>query len=174
MEPVFYILTAILTPPAVFAALSFVYKRSKKEEAENGCVTRTYCPKRLTVCSAAALIAAAVCVAAGAYFAARGDALSPSGWIAYSLSALLILALPALLFCLSVCTYEILREDGILVRRLTKTKFVPLEDMASYTWSNGQLTVFGRDNAVLFSVGDNRVGTAALLRYLDEKGVLRD
>jgi len=174
MAPIICILTAALTPPAVFAALSFVYKRSRKEEAENGYVTRTRCPKRLTVCSAAALIAAAVCAAAGAYFAARVDALSPSGRIAYSLSALLILALPALLFCLSVCTYEILREDGILVRRLTKTKFVPLEDMASYTWSNGQLTVFGRDNAVLFSVGDNRVGMKALLCYMNEKGIPRD
>ena len=121
--------------------------------------------------SAVALFCGAVFCGVGTVLLAREGDISAAGWMAWCFGMPLALSLPALLILLSVRTYEILREDGILVKRLTKTKFVSYADMASYRWSNGQLTVYDRGHAVLFFVGENRVGLTSLLLRLDEKGI---
>ena len=175
MELFFAILPALVIPPAIFIALSWVYQKNKQEEATDGYISRTRYPRRFTVSSMVALIVTVLLFVIGAILIFRFETNhSASRWIAYSISALLFISLTFCLVMIALRTYEIIRSDGILVARLFEKKFVNYSDMASYRYELNQLTVYDREHKVLFGVYDNRVGMQSLLRQLDCKRIRRE
>ena len=175
MEILFAILPSILIPLAISIILPWVYGQSKKEEAENGAITKTKFPKRFTLCSVVTLFATVVLFIVGTILICVFEKDFPvHSWIVFILSAAFIVALPLLLTLLAFRTYEIIRDDGILIVRLFKKKFVTYSEMASYRYSLNQLTVFDHRHKIVFVVTDNRVGIKALLNQLEHKGILRE
>ena len=175
MEMLFAILPAILIPLAISIILPWIYGQSKKEEAENGVITRTKFPRRFTLCSVVALIITVTLFVVGTVLICVFEKDFPThSWIAFILSAIFIIVIPLLLTLLAFRTYEIIRTDGILVVRLFKKKFVKYSEMVSYHYSFNQLTVYDNKHKAIFGVYDNRVGVKMLLNQLDCKGVFRE
>ena len=175
MDPHFAILQAVLIPLAVSIILPWIYGQSKKEETKNGVITRTKYPQRFTKCSLIGLIVTILLFVAGTMllFVFEKD-LSVYSWITFILSAILIISTPLLLTLLSICTYEIICDDGILIARLFRKRFVKYSEMASYRFSTNQLTVYDSKHNVIFGVYDNRVGMKSLLDQLEMKGIFRE
>lgn len=175
MEMLFAILPAILIPLAISIILPWIYGQSKKEEAENGVITRTKFPQRFTLCSVVALIITVMLFIAGTVLICVFEKDFPThSWIAFVFSAIFIIAILLLLTLLAFRTYEIIRTDGILVVRLFKKKLVKYSEMASYHYSLNQLTVYDNKHEELFGVYDNRVGLKSLLNQLDIMGIFRE
>ena len=171
----FAILPSILITMAIFLILPWIYGQSKKEEAENGVITKTKYPRRFTLCSVVALIITVILFVVGTVLLCVFKKDFPTySWIAFILSAVFIIAIPLLLTLLAFRTYEIIRTDGILVVRLFGKKLIKYSEMASYHYSFNQLTVYDNKHKVLFGVYDNRVGLKSLLNQLDIKGVFRE
>ena len=175
MEMLLAILPAILIPLAISIILPWIYGKSKKEEEENGVITKTKFPKRFTLCAVVALIVTVILFVVGTVLICVFEKDFPThSWIAFIFSAIFIIAIPLLLTLLAIRTYEIIRTDGILVVRLFKKKLVKYSEMASYHYSFNQLTVYDNQHKVLFGVYDNRVGLKSLLNQLDIKGIFRE
>lgn len=175
MEYLFTILPAVLVPFAISIILPWIYRKSKKEAAEDAYISRTRFPSRHTMCSIIALIITVVISSAGmVLIAVFGGALPSHTWIVLGLFALFFISLPLLLTLLALRTYEIIRSDGIIVQRLFKRKFIRYSEMTSYHYSFNQLTVYDSNHKAIFGVYDNRVGMKALLNQLDNKGVFRE
>ena len=175
MEMLFAILPAILIPLAISIILPWIYGQSKKEEEENGVITKTKFPKRFTLCAVVALFVTVILFVVGTVLICVFEKDFPThSWIAFIFSAIFIVAIPLLLTLLAFRTYEIIRDDGILVARLFKKKMVKYSEMASYHYSFNQLTVYDNQHKVLFGVYDNRVGLKSVLNQLDIKGIFRE
>ena len=166
---------AIFMPVAFSIIFSWIYGQTKKEETEDGFILKTKFPKRLTLCSIVALILAVVLFVAGIILIYLFEKDFPfHSWIAFIFAMLFISSIPLFLVVISLRTYEIIREDGVLIKRLTSTKFVRYADMASYEYSCNQLIVYDREHKQLFFVGENRVGLKHLLKQLELKGIFKE
>lgn len=171
----FAIFSAILIPFAFLIIFPLIYGQSKKEEAEDGFILKTKFPKRLTLCSIVALILAVMLFVMGIILICLFEKDFPfHSWIAFIFAMLFISSIPLFLVVISLRTYEIIKEDGVLIKRLTSTKFIRYADMASYEYSCNQLIVYDREHKQLFFVGENRVGLKYLLKQLDLKGVFKE
>ena len=175
MEMLLPILPAILIPLAISVILPWIYRQSKKEEAEDGVVTKTKYPKRFTLCSLISLfVTVALFVTVTIIICIFEKDFPVHSWIAFILSAMFFIAIPLSLTLLAFCTYEIICNDGILVARIFKKKFIKFSEMASYHYVFGQLTVYDNNHKEVFGVYDNRVGMKALLEQLEYRGVFRE
>ncbi len=171
----FAIMSAILMPVVFSIIFPWIYTQSKKEKAENGFIAKTKFPKRLTFCSILALILAVVLFVVGIILICVFEKDFPlHSWIAFIFAMLFISSIPLFLVVICLRTYEIIREDGVLIKRLTSTKFLKYADMASYEYSCNQLIVYDREHKQLFFVGENRVGMKHLLKQLDLKGIFSE
>ncbi len=169
------ILLACLISLAISIILPLIYSQSKKEEAENGFISRTKYPYRFTLFSVVALIISVMLfVVATVLICVIEKDFPLYSWIALILSALFIISIPLLLVLLAFRTYEIIRKDGILVARLSKKKFVKYSEMASYHYSLNQLTVYDNQHKMIFGVYDNRVGIKSLIDQLNSKGIPKE
>lgn len=169
------ILSIILTPLAISVIIPWMYGLSKKEEAQNGFVSKTKFPKHYTVCSLIALIITTVLFIVGTILISIFEKDFPiHSWIAFILAMLFIISIPLLMVLISFFTCEIIRDDGILLKGLFKKKFIAYSQMASYKYSLNQLTVYDCEHKALFGVYDNRVGMKSLINQLDIKGIFRE
>jgi len=175
MEMLLAILPAILTPLAISIILPWIYGQSKNEEKENGVITKTRFPKRFTLCSVVSLFVTVILFVAGTVLIFVFEKDFPThSWIAFILTAIFIIAIPLLFTLIALGTYEIIRDDGILIARLFKKKLIKYSEMASYHYSFNQLTVYNSDHKVIFGVYDSRVGMKSLLDQLNSKGVFKE
>ena len=171
MEMFFAVIPAILISLAISVALPWMYARSKKEEEQDGVITKTRFPRRFTLCSVITLSIFVILFLISTVLLCFEPELPLHSWVAFILSSLLIISLPLLLTLLALRTYEVIRYDGILVVRLFKKRLVAYSEMSAYHRSFDQITVFDSDHRVIFYVSDNRVGAKALLDQLEYKGI---
>ena len=173
MEHWWGILVGILSFAALDLIYPLIYSHTKNEAEENATITRTKHPKRYMVCSFIGLILAIIISAAAIILFAIYETGSTLGsWIALILGLAFAISLPLLIFLLALRTYEVIQEDGILVVRLIKTKFVGYSEISYYTQShNGNIDVYDHANKLSFIVGDNRVGMQVLLDQLTAHGI---
>lgn len=175
MRPHFAVLQAILIPLAVSVILSWIYGQSKKEEAKNGIITKTKYPQRFTKCSLIGLIVTVILFVAGTILLCVFEKDLPVySWLAFIFSAIFVISIPLSLTLLALCTYELICNDGILVARLFRKRFIKYSEMASYHFSNNQITVYNNKHKVIFGVYDNRVGMKSLLNQLELRGIFRE
>ena len=175
MSQVFAILSAVLVPLIVSAALSQVYGKTRKEELEDAFLEKTRFPSRIKVFALVFLIVSVGLFSVSAVLLAVYRTDFPAyGWLAFILASLFIILLSLLLLLLSLRSYEIIRGDGIVVQRLFSRKFFPYSHMASYHSSMNQLTVYGSDHQFLFGVYDNRVGMQSLLNQLESQNISKE
>ena len=169
------ILTFALSATALSLIFPWIFSHTGKEKEENTYITQTKYPKRYMVCSFIGLILAIVISAVAVILLAIYDTgLTSGGWIAVIFSLLFFISFPLLIFLLGLRTYEVIQENGILVVRLVKTKFVAYSEMSHYTQShNGNIDVYDHANKLSFIVGDNRVGMRALLDQLTAHGITK-
>ena len=175
MEFLFGILPAVLTPVAISVIIPWINKKTKKEEAEDGFITRTKFPSRHTLFAIIALIVTVTVFLIGTVLlAVFGKDIPAYVWIAFGCFALFCISLPFMLTLLALRTYEIVCDDGIVVQRLFRRKFIHYSEIASYHYSFNQLTVYNKEHKPILGVYDDRVGMKALLNQLDSRGVVRE
>jgi len=174
MEMLFAVIPAILIPLAVSAVLPWMYARSKKEEEQDGVIAKTSFPRRFTLCSVITLSIFVILFLISTVLLCFETDLPLHSWVAFIIASLFLISLPLLLTLLSLRTYEVIREDGILVARLFKKRLVAYSEMYTYHCSFDQITVFDCEHKVIFYVSDNRVGTKALLDQLECNGIFRE
>ena len=173
MEHWWGILVGIVSFTALSLIFPWIFGHTGKEKEENTYITRTKYPKRYVVCTFIGLLSAiTISVAIIILFVIYNIGLTLGGWIATILVFIFFISLLLLIFLLSLRTYEVIQEDGILVVRLIKTKFVAYSEISYYTQShNGNIDVYDHNNKLSFIVGDNRVGMQALLDQLTAHGI---
>ena len=142
------------------------YGRSKKHDVEDSSVVRTRFPFRFQLCSLIGLILSCIISVVGFVILALDTASDTTQWVAMLFSALFIISIPLLMTLLAYRNYEVLQEDGILVKRLTKTKLVPFSDMGSYNYRVNQLDIYDHTGRLLFAIEPNRVGKEAILKQI--------
>ena len=112
------------------------YSTSKKEQQEEGCITRTHAPKRRMVASfviTVSLFLASIIIALFAIFAE--PPLDLVGWIAYAIGCLFMIGPTALLFLICIADYEVITKNSIIVHRLNKKTEISYDEIDSYTYS---------------------------------------
>lgn len=142
------------------------YGRSKKEDTVDRYAVRTRYSFRFRFFSI--LVSSLTCIVfvISLIFAAINHSLDITALIAMIISALVIISFPLLLTLIIYRTYEVIQEEGILVKRLTKTKLIPYSDMGSYTYTFNQLVVYDHTGRILFDIADNRIGKQAVLEQI--------
>ena len=148
------------------------YSTSKKEQEEDGYITRTHAPKRRMVFSFVMMVGvflASIIIAL--FFIFSESELDLAGWTSYAISCLFAVGLPALLFLISISDYEVITENSIVVHRLNKKVEISYDEIDSYTYSFNQLVVFGADDKRLFLVGDMRVGLESLIKEFEARRI---
>ena len=161
----------------LFFSFSFLleylfYSTSKKEQQEDGYITRTHAPKRRMMVSFVIMVSlflASIIIAL--FFIFSESELDLAGWIAYAISCLFAVGLPALIFLICIADYEVITKNSIIVHRLTKKTEISYDEIDSYTYSFNQLTVYGTNDKVLFSVADMRVGLASLIKEFETRQI---
>jgi hypothetical protein len=78
-----------------------------------------------------------------------------------------------ILFLICISDYEVITRDGIIVHRIFKKEFIKFYQISSYSFSFNQLIVFGKDDKILFFVGDLRVGLKSLINELEYHSIPR-
>ena len=148
------------------------YSTSKKEQQEDGYITRTHAPKRRMVASfiiMVSLFLASIIMAL--FFIFAESELDLAGWIAYAISCLFAIGIPALIFLICIADYEVITKNGVIVHRLNKKTEISYDEIDSYTYSFNQLTVYGTNDKVLFFVADMRVGLASLIKEFETRRI---
>jgi hypothetical protein len=161
----------------LFFSFSFLleylfYSTSKKEQQEDRYITRTHAPKRRMVVSfviMASLFLTSIIIAL--FFIFSESELDLAGWIAYAISCLFAVGLPALIFLICIADYEVITRNSIIVHRLNKTTEILYDEIDSYKYSFNQLTVYGANDKVLFFVADTRVGLASLIKEFEARRI---
>ncbi len=147
------------------------YSNSKKEESEDVYITKTHTPKRRTVtCFALTVAASAASIICALLLK---NSLDLGGWIAYLLGCIFAITLPFVLLLLCIGNYEVMTAEGIIVRRIHKKTFVRYDQMAYYSYSHGQLTIYAEDDTLLLFVGDNRIGLQSLIHCLEKRNICK-
>ena len=148
------------------------YSTSKKEQQEDGYITRTHAPKRRIVVSFVIMVSLFLASIIIALFLIFSESeLDLSGWIAYAISCLFAVGLPALIFGICLSDYEVITRSSIIVHRLNKKTEISYDEIESYTYSLNQLTVYGTNDKVLFFVADMRVGLASLIKEFETRQI---
>ena len=148
------------------------YSTSKKEQQEDGYITRTHAPKRRLVgFFITMLILFLTSIIIALFFIFSESELDLSGWIAYAISCLFAVGLPALIFGTCLSDYEVITRTSIIVHRLNKKTEISYDEIESYTYSLNQLTVYGTNDKVLFFVADMRVGLASLIKEFETRQI---
>ena len=148
------------------------YSTSKKEQQEDGYITRTHAPKRRMVFSfvtAVALFLVSVIIAL--FFIILETKLDLGGWIAYAFGCLFAIGLPTLIFLICIADYEVITKNSIIVHRLKKKMEISYDEIENYTYSFNQLTVYGSNDKVLFFVADMRVGLSSLIKEFETRQI---
>ena len=173
MEHFFVTLSAVLTPAVIYTVTDWIFGHSKNEASENAAVAVTKHPRRFMVCAQFSLIASLVLAIAGCILLiVLGVELQFGGWIAFFLSMLFLISIPLFLILLGRHTYEVIQKDGILIKRLAKTLFIPYTDMRSFSYSNNQIVVYDQSDKIIFYVADNRVGIKSIMEQLKQHDIL--
>lgn len=182
MKSTIIILAILFLVPEFFVGLFTLflspYTRSKKDRRENELLDRTRYPFYARLFSVFILIWT-ICLFAYAFVVfSFFEKQAPDGaWIALILSSVLFIVLALTLVLIYFGTYEIIREDGIIiVRPFRKNRFVAYSDMGLYenVHSERELTVFDCEHKEILSVYDYRVGIKSIVRQLDAHGVPKE
>ena len=176
MEPLLYILMNMFVTFAASVFFLWVYGQSKSEKEEDGYLTKTKNPFRLAL---GAVILSSIVVLmflVGTVLLCFEEDFPLHSWIAFESVSVVFILLSLLLVLMAFSVHEIIYTDGILIVRVFKKRFVKYSQIISYYYSPeiNELTVFGDDRKVLFTVSDNRVGMKTLLDQLESKDVLRE
>ena len=156
--------------------LNLLYKHTKKEELENDILYKTKFPKRFKIFSLVVLVLFLTFFIIGCILISIFDRDFPfSSWIAFVISCFFIFLVPLFLTIYSFCTYEIIKEDGFVISRLFKRKFIAYTEISYFEYEEtfNQLTVFNYSNKSIFCIGDNRVGIKSVLKHLRKKGIIQ-
>ncbi len=166
-----FLIGAVIIFFTAFALEFLFYSTTKKEDQEQS-VTKTHAPIRPTIASLVITILLCTAFIAGAIaFILSDQTLEIAFWLGYTFGGLFCISIPFALFLICTHDYEIITEDAIIVNRVFKKKEIKFSDISHFTHSLNQLTVYGKDNSILFFVGDMRIGINDIIKSLEEHGV---
>ena len=153
----------------------WVYRRSKKEDAKHHYIERTRDPIREAELFFLALIATSAFFWIVTILLYIFEPNTPAYiWTIFILAMLFLVMIPLLLVLIHLCTYELILEDGMIIKRLTKTKRVPYSEMFSYHDLPNRLTVYDGQHQPLFVVEDHRAGMEMIMKQLDKMGISKE
>ena len=149
------------------------YSASKKEAAEDAFISRTHAPKRRTIASIIiTLILVVLYIGVALAITLTEQECDLAFWIAFTLSSLFIISIPFTLSIICINDNEVIKQDGIIVHRVFKTRFIEYREMKRYQISINQLTVYDVNDKELFLVTDNRVGIRSIVKELENHGII--
>ena len=164
-----FLIGAVVIFYTAFALEFLFYSTTKKEQEQS--VSRTHAPVIRTVASLIITIVLCTAFIAGAIaFIISDQALEIAFWLGYTFGGLFCISIPFILFLICTHDYEIITEDAIIVNRVFRKKEIKFSDISHFTYSLNQLTVYGKDNSILFFVGDMRIGLNDIIKSLEEHG----
>ncbi len=169
-----------ILPVLLISAFSLIlpywlYRRSKKEDAKHHYIERTRDPIREAELFFIALIATLAFFLIVTILLCIFEPNTPAYiWTIFILAMLFLMMIPLLLVLIHLRTYELILEDGMIIKRLTKTKRVPYTQMVSYHDSPNRLTVYDEQHKPLFTVEDHRVGMDMIMKQLDKMGIPKE
>ena len=167
-----FLIAVILLFAFSFLLEYLFYSTSKKEQQEDGYITRTHSPKRRMMVSFVIMVSlffASIIIAL--FFIFSESKLDLTSWIGYAIICLFAIGLPALIFLICIADYEVITKNSIIVHRLTKKTEISYDEIDSYTYSSNQLTVYGANDKVLFFVADMRVGLVSLIKEFETRQI---
>lgn len=152
--------------------------KTEEEELGEATMTRTGYAKRRKIsnCVFLVLTIAFFAVAAAWVFIAN----EMLAGVTVVIFGSLVTLFPLTLFLNSVLTYEVIEDDGILVRRVFSKRKVKYSDMAYYKSEQGMqskwtdLYVYAPDDKCLIRVIDGRVGTESLINAIEAHGIKKE
>ena len=166
-----FLITVVLLFAFSFLLEYLFYSTSKKEQQEDGYITRTHAPKRRMVFSFVTTVALFLVSVIIALFFISETKLDLGGWIAYAFGCLFAIGLPTLIFLICIADYEVITKNSIIVHRLNKKMEISYDEIENYTYSFNQLTVYGANDKVLFFVADMRVGLSSLIKEFETRQI---
>ena len=118
-----FLIAVILLFAFSFLLEYLFYSTSKKEQQEDGYITRTHSPKRRMMGSFVIMVSlflASIIIAL--FFIFSESKLDLAGWIAYAISCLFAIGLPALIFliCMSLGALYLIKYTDILLPKINE------------------------------------------------------
>ena len=152
--------------------------KTENEAEDEHTVTRTgYSKRRKALRRAILFIVLAIFVATTVFaFVFEGK----FAGVAMLILSLAITWIPLFVYLQAELTYEIIEDDGIIVRRITSKKKIKYSDMAYYKAERGMypewtdLYVYSESGKRLIRVIDGRIGTQALVNALEAHGIKKE
>lgn len=152
--------------------LEYLFYSTTKKESQKQSVTKTHAPIKRTVTSLVITVVLCVTFVNGAVaFILSNQTLEIAFWLGYTFGGLFCISIPFMLFLICTHDYEIIAADSIIVNRLFGRKAIKYSDISHFRYSLNQLTVYDKNDFVLFYVGDVRIGLNSLIQALEKHGV---
>lgn len=157
---------------ALAFCLEYLFYSTTKRENQERTITKTHAPiKRMVTSLVITIVLCVVFIAGAVAFILSNQALEIAFWLGYTFGGLFCISIPFILLLMCTHDYEIITEDAIIVNRVFRKKEIKFSDISHFTYSLNQLTVYGKDNSILFFVGDMRIGLNDIIKSLEEHGV---